>query len=328
MTENLLQTTTKLESMISDIRSISTAMGVVAHKLSTNEVITNTDRNNVQVSYEWISSPEIARILDIVNADFPTDLEKLGHADDEAEIAVNKSFSFEFGQGLDDAHDLDWDIEGIELSASSANAIMQESNTKLSPLDSACNFSEFPNPEKQEKVKLNSCSSYNGVYEEVMEMSLELEEGFYSEDEYSNDTGLDGDDAVISYVLRETNSNFEVYQIDDKIGLNMSPALTSHCNYQLVSIDDDMQSVDSEYSNNSPFHQVRMKKLTSSAKVTTHACGEKVPLSPKVSTIKRLEIERSPSPLAAFRTEKCSTMLPACLKRNNYIPSGRQAMFV
>lgn len=196
----------------------------------------------------------------------------------------SQSWDFDFEQGLDEAHDLDWDTEGMELSCSTtdggkeATPVSFSSKTfshspvsdmnKLSPLDSIGRvIEETPGKSAKETTETESESqipkstSYQGVYEEAMEMSLELEEGFYSDLEEENET-------LSSIRLQITKpahymSKISVYEVDE-----LKTHTTSPCNYHLVSIDDDMRSIYSTDSSHQNSPHLQRKNSTASAPPT------------------------------------------------------------
>lgn len=253
----LLEVTSYLEEVSSNVRSLSSLLRMIAKKILLNGTVEGTDRQTIEMTEDLLhqnifKDTRISALLQQLqpNTDSVT-------CDD----VKSKAWQFDFEQGLDEAHDLDWDTEGMELSYSTMNSKetvpvsfsnsfihspVSEAN-KLSPLDSIGRVIEETDVDVEGEVGIPKSSSYQGVYEEAMEMSLELEEGFYSDME-------DNDDIVqLKLPTSSTSlhaSKFSIYEMDE-----MKAQPTSPCNYHLVSLEDDLRSVYSDTSvHNSPRH--------------------------------------------------------------------------
>ena len=284
----LLEVTSYLEEVTCNVRSLSSVLHRIAKRLLINGSLDDQDYQMIEMSEDFLQQKlfkeeALAGVVEQLQKSTSEGSERL------SDKANSQSWpDFDFEQGLDEAHDLDWDTEGMELSCSTTAGEYKETTTapysskpyshspvsetsKLSPLDSIGRLIEdhssmqsgkFKNDtaDKQNDSQIPKSTSYHGVYEEAMEMSLELEEGFYSDDD--NEAPVI-QNLQISQPSHHT-SKISVYEVDE---LKTHP--TSPCNYHLVSIEDDLKSM---YSTDSSHHNspLRQRKDSSASMPSTN----------------------------------------------------------
>lgn len=272
LSSQLLAATSKLEDLLLDAKDLYGALSKVADKLSTEPGLGFADLKSVRECESWLTDNHLMSLkIGSTSASSPSarlaikDLEF--HMYDQSvgpattitrsfDNGIQESMSSDFAQGLDDVHDFDWDCEGIQLTVPSTKYLLPATPTatscELSPLDTAgrllLDSSQLSEKNCEWASFVSRCPSYIGLYEEAMEMSLELEEEFYSDDDETFDHPKQKLSRPVSLDL-----GLGLTGLLDGDEFKISPC-TQH-SYQLVKIDDDMQSVSSDFSShNSPSH--------------------------------------------------------------------------
>ena len=179
----------------------------------------------------------------------------------ENEICGDKliqSWSSGLERGLDEAYDLDWDSEGIELSGSSYLSfpdLLMSDNPYAIAFTSDNRYGRDADDKLSDKHSLavsrettpccSSTPSYQGMYETFMEMSLEQEEGFYSDEDESNQNVdiMKHDETVsVSVIPMTTHSR------DGQTHPQAEPVMVRDSVYRLIDIGDDANSLSSDLS--------------------------------------------------------------------------------
>ena len=267
LSDKLLSATRRLEDMITDLKDISSTLHIITEKISTQQKLQHEDWNVLTASENWFNANHMVGFLLKEKADVTTrhpvlSLSKLPLYDCTDTHFIIKadvdSTSTDFVKGLDEVHDLDWDCEGIQLHSPVSNTVIPfsptETDSDLSPLDTAGNTDiisslMFSSKYSGSVSSLSSSCTYLGLYEEAMELTLELEEGFYSEDEDFFDVNRE---KLLNQ--RSSSTNISSHSIDGDV-LQLSPC--SPCEYKFVDIDDDMQSVSSDFYSDSLSHDLK-----------------------------------------------------------------------
>lgn len=300
--------TNSLELMLSNIRNVSSTLSRIAKKLSMLESLSVREEAVIILTQQWLNQEPFLALFN--NRSFPVPPHAASHEDDFDSPSVEKQQtlmnileasqstlnSWTSTPGLDEVHDLDWDADGLELSGSTPESINEtfvfsdsftfaaapESYKELSPvsplrapphygdvihLASACR-------NRNNSSSMSFSSSYHGLYEEVMEMSLELEEEFYSDED-----DLECLLAEIKDEERPSTSQSHNTTLTDELFLPPDVPMNKY-NYQLVRIDDDLKSVASDFStNNSPATKRRVLSCGGRSKTMSESSNDSYALS-------------------------------------------------
>lgn len=253
--------TAKLEGLLSDGKKLMSTLDEMNQRLINKQALDLKDFHTIDGAEAWLNtthsihfvmhtsngSPDVTlRTLKLCGTDHCTTPTMPNVCMFDAH--VQNSMSIDFAQGLDEAHDFDWDCEGIELILPPTKYLLPlnpantDTNCELSPLDTAGNVMSDSCQECVSTIK--RCPSYLGLYEEAMEMTLELEEEFYSDEE---------DLSEVSEKIARDAHRQELFDADE---LTISTDVQH--NYRLVNIEDDMISLSSSHrSINSPAHRLK-----------------------------------------------------------------------
>lgn len=246
LADRLLAASNNLEKILLSIRKITAVLSNISDRSLTEEALTSHEKSVLkQIEVHLRREPWSLILSDSLSSET---------LDDLVSPHVDLSASYSMCDIECDVDELDWDTEGIELSVSSPSI----TSPLLAVSDSFTSYhSVTSKPLNMESSRYSEADSgtfeeiyfpYCGVYEEEMEMSLEFEEGFYSDnDETSSIKGGFDESHLESKPMRIlTKDEEKLAKIDFVNGTTKFKPKTS--NYCLVNIDDDQKSVSSNQS--------------------------------------------------------------------------------
>jgi len=167
--------------MLSNIKNVATCLSRITKKLSSDETLLLKDQTIILLTEQWLQQEPF---IHLVNPRMPSKLHlsqySIGSMGSDEQLIYNKgvppdslflSTSSGFEAGLDEAHDLDWDSNGMQLSCGS-DAI---SDDKAIPF--SCSLMDIAKIKKQlseisvaytprsSTGDLTFSESYHGIYE-------------------------------------------------------------------------------------------------------------------------------------------------------------------
>jgi len=203
LAETILRITRNLEAVLSNMKSVTNTLSRISLKLTADEKLAVDEHNVLHLTETWLSQEPFTyhgklisfpELHSFTNGGAQTDYQHLTNGVHEA-VSPDCSAPSS-GQGLDEVHELDWDGHGLELSESFHSYNGKGISAFSEPFAmAAANEPGVP------------CASYQGVYEERMEYTLEMEEAFWSDqssDTVDNHDGLSPHDSGVTQLATST----------------------------------------------------------------------------------------------------------------------------
>lgn len=319
---SILNLAKSVEEALANITAVKQVLYRISQKLNFNQSICAEERDLLELAEQWLreenvlqckSSNEDVRNISLSQIAALGDCFHCSGRSCSPSVLTTpsaKQFSVGSTQTLNEDHqELDWDGHGLEL-VESIHSTYSE------------NVSAFENPyslavstETKEVVK---SASYNGIYEEEMECTLEIEEGFYSDASFAENLAdvlqpnkqdfSPQADSGVTHLDYTNSSDRSMSHADEDFPLTPPLKYNKEINtwdtFAMVNLEEDMLSTPSS-ANNSASSTPRFSRKRRSV--------ESCITSPKRS-------DNSPQPLLAL-TEESHKKLP-----NNLISSAKQTL--
>lgn len=291
LARTILGITRTVEAALINIKTVSAMLNRISDKLKMEGLLDKEEQDLLELTETWLNKETtktngIARYLNYT--DSPFDKTSASVIPTDATIkegsrlvsARNSITCMQTGDNLDDEGDeLDWDGNGVELSESfhSKYSSCPKTSSFMDPfasgfmLSSGSDRSDTTISRPSVIMAVTKSCSYEGIYEEEMEMTLEFEEGFYSDSSSSpiEKPGLDFSPQADSGVTQlDCNTSTERSLSHHEVELSLEHSSTSYNKdintwdiFATVNVEDDLQSTASDSNTSTP--QKTRKKYAS-----------------------------------------------------------------
>lgn len=310
--ETILGIAQGVEEALVNITAVRGVLNRITHKLGQQQFISDEERALLSLTEQWLQEEKIrakpgnGQSLGQVNlsqisalgssflSSAQTDQTSCSHL---STPTLSKRFSAGSTQTLNEGEELDWDGNGVELTESfhsTYSGATAKTAFSKNPYD-LCNLPSLLDSDGSTEgsdKQIAKSSSYQGMYEEEMEFTLEVEEGFYSD---SSSHGFDDEvtdfspqaDSGVANLDSHTSTETRLSQADDDMlaigeslkstGSQLSLEVTSYNRdintwdmYGTVNLEEDLFSTASSANNSNtstPRFVRKHKTLTSSPKL-------------------------------------------------------------
>lgn len=295
----ILKFTRTVEAALMNMRTVAAMIARISDKMNSERLLSDEERSLLELTEAWLNSElnrtngliQCAKFTELPNFQLAMKTESTPTADPLTKECRSKSIhssvtsmqTSDVAEG--DCDELDWDSNGVELSESfhSNSATCANTSSFLEPFSSSfvinssssdTTVSKPPASVTPPLMVAESCS-YEGIYEEEMEMTLEFEEGFYSDSSScgtpNNKFCLDFSPQADSGVTHlGSNPSTDQSMSQNEVELSLEHSASSYNKgintwdiFATVILDDDLQSTASESNTSTP--QVTRKKCVSLA---------------------------------------------------------------
>lgn len=305
--ETILHIAKSVEEALVNISAVKNVLNQVTLKLNHDQLICPEEKALLELAEQWLTDERIQYDGDLNNNITTLNLSQisaLGNSFLSATTTDNGTYSsclttptiprkFQTGstQTLDEETELDWDGNGVDLMESVHSGYTASTTAFKDPYTLCNSLIESDDSTNDEVTKSNS---YSGIYEEEMEFTLEVEEGFYS-DSSSIENGFEDNilqsdfspqaDSGVTHLDCNTSTDRSISHADDDLTIGTTPSYNREINtwdmFATVNLEEDLLSTASSAnnSNNSTPQLVRKRKSLMSPDNSLRPLSEHSPLS-------------------------------------------------
>lgn len=200
--ETILGIAKGVEEALVNITAVRGVLSRITHKLNQQEFICEEEKALLSLTEQWLNEENIrtkqvnghgigqvnlSQISALGNSFLSAASTEQTSGSPICTPSINKRFSVGSTQTLNEGEELDWDGNGVEL-AESFHSAYSGATTRTAFSKNPYDLCTLTNLLDSDESGGNSgddgvtkTSSYQGIYEEEMEFTLEVEEGFYSD---------------------------------------------------------------------------------------------------------------------------------------------------
>ena len=284
--ETILRIAKSVEEALVNITAVKEVLNQITYKLNQDEFICDEEQALLELAEHWlhdeklqsrvsinaaeIKTLNLGQIASLSNPFLSVSMENAACGSCNGAANRTKQFSVGSTQTLNEGQELDWDGNGVEL-ADSIHSAYSGAATAFKDPYTLCSAT-VESTKCEDKVVPKS-SSYNGIYEEEMEFTLEVEEGFYSDgssidDSFQdptthNDFSPQADSGVTNMGSTNNSTERSMSYPEDELSLQTSGNYNRDINtwdtFATVNLEEDLLSLDSNSPNNTPKFKRRIK---------------------------------------------------------------------